>query len=71
MRRRPMPQEIICSGCGYVLYKGEILKSPQDIIRKYEGKCPRCGKTLTFDINNIKITSIYDAKREKERRASS
>ena len=59
-----MPQEIICSECGYVLYKGEILKSPQDIIRKYEGTCPKCGKEFNFD--DLKIEIISDDKVKEE-----
>ena len=61
-----MPQEIICSGCGYVLYEGEILRSPQDIIKKYEGKCPNCGKSLVIDIVNITITNADDVERKKK-----
>jgi DNA-directed RNA polymerase subunit RPC12/RpoP len=50
-----MPQRILCSECGEVLYEGELLKSPQDIIKKYEGKCPSCGKRLEFDTEQVKI----------------
>lgn len=57
-----MPQEIICSGCGYVLYEGEILRTPQDIIRKYEGKCPNCGKELDSEVMKIDITSSEEVK---------
>lgn len=65
-----MPQEIICSGCGKVLYNGGILKSPQDVIKKYEGKCPTCGKELNSGAMEIEITSSdamkkSDKKREK------
>jgi transposase len=62
-----MPQAINCSGCGYVLYEGEILRSPQDIIKKYEGKCPNCGKTLVINIANIIITNVNDVEREKKK----
>jgi len=51
-----VPQEIICSSCDYLLYEGDILKSPQDIIKKYEGRCPRCNKKLDFSSTNVKIT---------------
>jgi len=50
-----MPQEIICSGCGYKLYEGDILKSPQDIIKKYDGKCPHCNKNLDFSSTSVEI----------------
>jgi NAD-dependent SIR2 family protein deacetylase len=43
-----MPQRMLCNKCKEVLYEGDLLKSPQDIIKKFEGKCPRCGKNLAF-----------------------
>ena len=43
-----MPQKIICKGCGQVLYEGEILKSPHDLIKNFEGHCPNCGRDLSF-----------------------
>ena len=50
-----MPQKITCSECGHVLYEGDILKSPQDIIKKYEGKCPKCGRRLDYSTNSVAI----------------
>jgi hypothetical protein len=50
-----MPQHILCSECGEVLYKGELLKPPQDIIKKCEGLCPSCGKVLEFDTEQVKV----------------
>ena len=43
-----MPQRMLCSKCKEVLYEGDLLKSPQDIIKKFEGKCPKCSKDLAF-----------------------
>lgn len=51
-----MPQKIVCSGCGYLLYEGDILKSPQDIIKKYGGRCPSCNKELRFSSSAIEVT---------------
>ncbi|GEM_PF-570267 len=54
-----MPQKIVCSKCNYTLYKGDILKSPSDIIKKYEGKCINCGKKLEFyGTNSVDITPV-------------
>jgi RNase P subunit RPR2 len=48
MLRVPMPQRMLCNKCKEVLYEGDLLKSPQDIIKKFDGKCPKCGKNLAF-----------------------
>jgi len=29
-----MPQRVVCSKCGIILYEGETLRSPQDIMYK-------------------------------------
>ena len=50
-----MPQRIICSKCGDVLYEGDLLKSVQDVIKKFEGRCPSCGKELDFEVDKIYI----------------
>jgi len=50
-----MPQRIVCSRCKEVLYEGDLLKSPQDIIKKFDGRCPRCGKELSFEMNGVTI----------------
>ena len=51
-----MPQRILCKECDEVLYEGDLLKSPQDLIKKFDGKCPACGKDLFFrpDAVNVK-----------------
>jgi hypothetical protein len=50
-----LPQKIICKECGEVLYEGELLKSPQDVIKKFEGRCPNCGKDLSFVTDAVKV----------------
>lgn len=50
-----MPQRILCSKCGEVLYEGDLLKSPQDVIKKFEGKCPNCGKDLSFETDGVNV----------------
>lgn len=56
-----MPQRILCSECGEVLYEGDLLKSPQDVIKKFEGRCPICGKELNFDTNSVTVKPCEDA----------
>ena len=51
-----MPQRIICANCGHNLYEGEILKSPQDVLKKYDGRCPNCSKKLAFTSNSVIVT---------------
>jgi transcription initiation factor IIE alpha subunit len=55
-----MPQRILCSKCGEVLYEGDLLKSPQDVIKKFEGKCPSCGKELSFDTDSVTVKPCED-----------
>lgn len=43
-----MPQKVICSKCGKVIYYSEDLKPPDEIIEMNNGKCPYCGKELSF-----------------------
>jgi ribosomal protein S27AE len=43
-----MPQKVFCQKCGHVLYEGPDLKPPDEIIQKHNGKCPKCGKKLSF-----------------------
>jgi len=50
-----MPQKVTCSECNYLLYEGDILKSPQDIIKKYDGHCPKCNRELGVGGANVRI----------------
>jgi len=48
-----MPQKVICSKCGYILYEGMELKTPDEILQQYEERCPKCGRKLS--IHPVKI----------------
>jgi ribosomal protein S27AE len=50
-----VPQRIICSNCGFLLYSGFELKPPEEIIQQKNGVCPNCGKKLNFEPENMKI----------------
>lgn len=50
-----MPQRVVCSECSNILYEGDILKSPQDIVKKFDGRCPNCGRNLSFSTKNLSI----------------
>ncbi len=43
----------MCSECSNILYEGDILKSPQDIVKKFDGRCPSCGRKLSFSTKNL------------------
>jgi hypothetical protein len=49
------PQRILCSKCGELLYTGLELETPGEIIQRNGGYCPKCGKKLGFDTENLKI----------------
>ncbi len=53
-----MPQKIVCKSCKEVLYEGDLLKSPQDVIKKYEGKCPKCKKDLRFSTEGVEVHPV-------------
>jgi RNase P subunit RPR2 len=55
-----MPQKIICSECQTVLYEGLELESPSEIIQRNNGTCPKCGKKLDYDTNNLDLKINQD-----------
>ena len=55
---RILPLEIVCGGCGKVLYTGFDLKSPKDVIRTSENKCSACGKSLSPSDFTIEIVKV-------------
>ncbi|MCC6012925.1 MAG: hypothetical protein LM593_00975 [Candidatus Verstraetearchaeota archaeon] len=58
-----MAIRIICSKCNTVLYEDIELISPQEIMEKYNYKCPKCSSSLNFDPSNIRITIANKSKR--------
>jgi len=63
-----LTQEFLCSECNHILYKGDILKTPQDIIRKFEGNCPNCGKELNLEEIEVEITSLDEVEKESSKK---
>jgi len=64
IREASMPQRVMCSECAHVLYEGDILRAPKDIAKKYEGRCPSCGKILKTIIKSLSIYP-YEEKDDK------
>jgi len=50
-----VPQRVICQKCGFLLYDGLELKPPDEIIQSHDGKCPNCGKKLSFVPKNVEV----------------
>jgi len=54
-----VPQLVICHRCGAILYESiDEVKSPDEIIRGYDGKCPTCGKKLSYIPKNFEVKPV-------------
>jgi hypothetical protein len=51
-----LPQQVNCQACKKNLYQGDDLKSPEEILQMYDGKCPNCGNKLSLTPQNVKVT---------------
>ena len=61
-----MPITIKCHRCSFVLYKGDDPISPEEILKRYGYKCPRCLAPLSLD--NLQISIEVTKKRKKRRK---
>jgi DNA-directed RNA polymerase subunit RPC12/RpoP len=52
-----LPQKVICEKCSFVLYEGTELKPPDEIIQTHDGKCPNCGKKISFIPKKVEVKS--------------
>jgi DNA-directed RNA polymerase subunit RPC12/RpoP len=48
----------VCHQCGSVLYEGEELKPPDEILQKNDGKCPNCGRKLALIPINVEVKPL-------------
>ncbi|RLE81149.1 MAG: hypothetical protein DRJ52_04810 [Thermoprotei archaeon] len=53
-----MPERIVCSKCNFVLYKGNDPVPPEEIIKKYGGRCPRCLSRLSITPRAMEISIL-------------
>ncbi len=53
-----MPERVTCQQCKFLLYEGVDLTPPDEIIQRYNGKCPSCGKKLLFNPTNVDVRPI-------------
>ena len=50
-----LPQRVYCSKCGYILFEGIELTPPDEIIQRFDGRCPKCGKKLSFEQGAVDV----------------
>jgi len=50
-----LPQRILCERCRSILYEDMDLKAPYEIVKRYNGKCPKCGRKLFSDPINFEV----------------
>ncbi|MCW4034337.1 MAG: endonuclease Q family protein [Candidatus Bathyarchaeota archaeon] len=58
-----MPQQVICEKCGFILYEGNELKPPDEIIQTHDGKCPKCGKKISFVPKKVEVKAAERPRR--------
>ena len=58
-----VPQQVVCHECGFVLYEGGELKPPDEIIQQHDGKCPKCGKKLSFIPTKVDVKPTEESTR--------
>lgn len=61
-----MPERILCHRCSFVLYKGDEPVPPEEIVKRYGNRCPRCLAKLST--NPIKIEIKIKEKANEKRR---
>jgi len=59
--RDVVPQLVVCHKCGAVLYDNIELKPPDEIVQSYDGKCPNCGKKLSFIPKRVQVKPLDEA----------
>ena len=53
-----MTYELVCSKCGYTIYSGFDLRSPNDILRSSGNKCKKCGTKLRTDSFKVEVKKL-------------
>jgi len=62
---KDVPQTVICEKCGHVLYEGSDLKPPDEIIQANDGKCPKCGKKISFVPTKVIVKAVEQPNKRK------
>jgi phage FluMu protein Com len=53
-----MPQRVKCQGCNHILYEGEELRPPDEILQQHNGYCPKCNKKLSLLPAEVEVKPI-------------
>ena len=53
-----MPFKVMCSSCQEVLYEDVELRPLTEIMKMYDGRCPRCGKKSDLNPENLELTPL-------------
>ena len=69
-KRCAMPQRVICSKCGHVLYEEEEdLKPPDEVVQMFEDeRCPKCGHKLEVIPVKVVIRPLKPIRPRRSRR---
>ena len=51
-----MPVVVKCESCGFIFYKGNQLKSVDDILRLYGYRCPCCLSIIESRVRKFVIS---------------
>jgi phage FluMu protein Com len=53
-----MPQRVKCQTCNHLLYEGEELKPPDEILQLHNGYCPKCNKKLSLLPLDVEVKPV-------------
>ena len=53
-----MPIEFKCSNCGFIFYKGNQLRSIDDILKQWGFRCPVCLSIVEIKPLKFKIEAL-------------
>jgi DNA-directed RNA polymerase subunit RPC12/RpoP len=55
---RRVTYELVCSKCGYAIYSGFDLRSPNDILKPSGYRCKKCGAKLAPENFKVEVTKL-------------
>ncbi|MDH5390931.1 MAG: hypothetical protein OEX10_07250 [Candidatus Bathyarchaeota archaeon] len=55
-----MPLTILCQRCGTILYEGEEMKPPYELLLELNGRCPVCNRRLSRIPQSFEVKPIEE-----------